>query len=132
MIKHVQLNHPVDLKQAISLATEYEIFSATYKEKPRKPHHTNGSVNVVSGSENQKSNWQNNKQSKQDKNSDESQTKQNGTGSPETKMECRYCKKTNHVIEDCLKLKWKKQQEAKMRQNASESTANSNSSPSGN
>ncbi|CAN0842429.1 hypothetical protein LINGRAHAP2_LOCUS3597 [Linum grandiflorum] len=48
-----------------------------------------------------------------------------GSASSSAKKFCRYCRKDNHVIEDCLKLKWKKKQELE-RGNTTASQSGSN------
>ena len=127
MRKHVTFGHPIKLSQAISLATEYEAFQAGNKDKLRKPAHTSGDINAISATSDKKDSSYSPSKSYQsnDNRNQASPSKTQSDSSQSAKIQCRYCKKTNHVIEDCRKLKWKKEQEAKLRQNVSESPSHS-------
>ena len=116
---HVTFGHPNTLNQAISLATEFEAFQTSNNDR-RKPSPVMGSVNAMSSPK--VTNETNDKrQTTPTRITEQKQSQSSSTGSStRTKMECRYCKRTNHVIEDCRKLKWKREQEAKLKQTAPE------------
>ena len=121
---HVLFGHPRDVNEAISLAIEYEAFQSGNKDKMRKPTNRFAEVNAVGSSPADK----NDKQTypKQSEKGNNFRTPNNADSSSSTdrnKAECRYCKKFGHVIQECRKLKWKKEQEAKRESENSASKA---------
>ena len=101
--RHVQFGHPTDINQAISLAIEFEAFeTAVGPDRFRKPK---GDVCLVQPA---------------DDDDDDDDDASGAVACPITdkrNLVCRYCKKTNHTIDQCFKLKNKREAEAKQAEN---------------
>ena len=115
--RHVQFGHPHDLNEAISLAIEFEAFEAGNKDKLKKPINKSAEVSAVSSSPPPE--VANDDRPKPESRGRDTWKGEGAMGSLENpswgnrKVECRYCKKVGHILQDCRKLKWKREQEAK-------------------
>ena len=94
--RHVQFGHPADIDRAISLAIEYEAFeAASANDRFKKPK---GEVCMVKPSSDDDDD-------EDDDNEEGAACAINGGSGNYNNKVCTHCKKTNHTVENCFRLR---------------------------